>query len=195
MDNSNQPSGYYNYDNKTTKTRLPFKSLGAIVSISLAVVVLIVVAIFVIKTASAENSENEEPGIAWAGENSPLAGIQFLTQNGLSLKQYTDFYHELTEYFKEKHPDYKYVEYVYDTFDIYSGAEEEPADCAVEDLDAYTEEEVGFWNCAEDELADVVMSLKLKADNGDEYKVEIEPDNANDKVTVRIADSESQEDN
>ena len=160
----------------------------------LGIILVASLAILIIQGIRADDNENEEQIIEWAGDNSPLAGIQFLTSNGLTFEQYSDFYNQLTDYFAKKHPDYKYVEYVYNSFDTISGASEEEAkDCVVDDVSNYAEEEIGFWNCTEDELATTTLSLKLRSDTGDEYSATIEPDYAKNAILVHLYDATGQE--
>ncbi|MBR3131172.1 hypothetical protein IKG31_01200 [Candidatus Saccharibacteria bacterium] len=193
MDEANQPLGYYNYEDKTTKTRLPIKNIGTIAAIVLAAVVIVVAAVFVIKSMNTENNENEEPGIAWAGENSPIAGIQFLTRNGLSFEQYTDLYNKLTRYFTEQHPEYKYVEYIDDSFyTSYETDGEAVTDCVDEDAAGYEEDEIGFWNCTDDELATETLGFRLSSDDGQDYKVEIEQNHAASEVDIRLYNPDDQ---
>ncbi len=194
MDKPNRPLRYNNYEDKITKPKLSTKSFGAIIATILVAVTLIVAAIYIFKSMNAENNKNEEHGIAWAGEDSPLVGIQFLTKNGLGLEQYSDLYNKLTKYFTEQHPEYKYVEYVNDSFyTFYESGEEAAADCIIEDTIEYEEDEIGFWNCTEDELAAEILSFILSSDDGHRYKVEIEQDHAVNEVNVHLYDSENQE--
>ncbi|MBR5389281.1 hypothetical protein IK146_01855 [Candidatus Saccharibacteria bacterium] len=186
MEDTTPQLGYHNYENATTRQNTSIKK---IIFLAIALVLVIGIAYAVtqlIQSLGAENNENEEPNIAWAGDDSPLADIQFLTSNGLTYEQYTDFYHQLTDYFKEKHAEYKYVEYVYDTFDVSTSADDKMTDCVVEDTEGYEEDEMGFWSCKGDEFATTTMTMKLRADNEDEYTVNIEPDNTNNTVTIHL---------
>ena len=192
MEETAPQTGYHNYENATTRQDTSIKKICILAGVLVLIIGIAFAATKLIQTLSAENNENEEPSIAWAGEDSPLAGIQFLTSNGLTFEQYTDFYNQLTNYFKETHAEYKYVEYVYNTFDI-STANEQTSDCTMEDTEGYEEDEIGFWSCKEDEFATATMTMKLRANNEDEYTVNIEPDNTKNTVTIHLYGGDHEE--
>ncbi len=193
------PTQNYNYPDERKPLHINPKKL----LIGVGVIFFLIIAVFIVseitRELSAENNEDEEPMIEWAGSDSPLAGIQFLTsKNGLTYEQYSDFYRRATNFFREKHPSYKYVEYVEGTFStkLSSGAEEDTEeDCEIETV-VYSDdgtEIISPLHCDRDELATKLLVFKLLADNGDKYSVEIDPSFAIDRVVFHLFDSAGEE--
>ena len=188
------PTQNYNYTDEHKPLQINPRKLLIVIG----VIFFLIIAVFIISNITrelgAENSEDEEPLIEWAGSDSPLAGIQFLTsKNGLTYEQYSDFYQRATNFFKEKHPNYKYVEYVEGSFNakLSSGIEENADDCDVESV-TYSDdgtEIISSLHCDKDELATRLLVFKLQSNSGDEYSVEIDPSFAIDRVDFHLFDS------
>lgn len=185
---------YYNYSTQDDVRRKRSRWALFVIGGLLLLVALIIVFLPIIREATDVNSENEEPYIEWAGPNSPLAGVQVLTKNGLSYEEYADFYKKATEFFKTNYPDYVYVEYVDDSFSLTSDSTEdsEARDCVVDEDTKQNADEEGFWSCNDDELATWYFVFDLRSDTGEEFRVELEPDDSSAKVSMKLFDSNGQ---
>ncbi len=162
----------------------------------------ILTAIFYYKGPT-QDLDGEEPIIDYITEDSRLAGIQFLTQNGLTVEQYEDTCEKLTNYFNENYPNANYFSYVNDSLQIltpeygfsedesYLSPEEEaellasiaaadPEEEARPEIESYIEEREN------DGIGNAEMSFEMESDNGDRFEIRLSFPEDPKKVNIEV---------
>jgi len=186
MNDKNTKPGYYNYVDNSGPRVTP--KIIIVACLAFLVMGLALTFVFFYR-GPRQNLDDEEPAMEFIAEDSRLAGIQFLTQNGLTKEQYDDVCKKLTAYFDENYPNAKYFDYVRDSLQIiasktideetkYLSPEEEAellasiaAAGGSEDLppDNETYEE----DRDNDGIGNADMVFEMEADTGEQFEVQI----------------------
>lgn len=184
------------------RPRLPKRlKMGAIVvAASLALAGII----YLILTPQDQNLENQEASLEYAGTESPVTGIQFLLDYGLTFDQYKAVFSDLTDTFGKVNPDAKYFDYVADSLTFEESAAQKSADLSESDrteimakvaangdhtatiyYDDGTDES---YDEKSEEAGDVIV-FKMAADSGEEYTVKVTPKNDMKSASTEILNS------
>lgn len=205
MDN-NYFTGQTNYnDMEGIKPRITKKTI-VICIVVFFVLIGVASIVFVATKEPEQNLENQEAVVEFVGENSRVADIQFLLDNGLTLEKYTSVCSAIDKALNKVDSESKYFSYVYDSFKQDKSQsnqnstlteEERVAILAAVSGNDHTTEKYGPEKSSADAHLEKeqlpVMSFTLASDTGKTYNVKFDSSQRADNMKVRVTDSDGNE--